>query len=439
MSDAIFHRNFSATYPIAVSGSGSVITDADGNDYLDAASGAVAANLGHGVREIADAMHAQALAIGFAHTLRFETDALARASELVAALAGNPLNTVYFASSGAEANEAAFKLARQIHLDGGAPGKHLVVGRWQNYHGNTLATLAAGGDMGRRSTYTPMLPPTAHVPTPDCAHCPLGRTFDDCAQQTQLPCVSVIEHEIKVLGPENVAAFICEPIVGSQQGALVPPAEYLLQVRELCDRYNIVLIVDEVMTGFGRTGEHFAFQAFDITPDIVTFGKGVTGGYAPLSGMIVHDRLIDIVRTQSNGVFRHGSTYSGHPVSVAAGQAALTYYREHRVLDNVRARSAELQSALTELADAHPGIADVRGRGLLMAFDLADAPEFPALTSEEFNARTQANGAIFYPGRGRFGGFVGQHLLIAPPLTATADEIARIVEILDTTLTECGR
>lgn len=439
MADAVFHRNFQTTYPVAVSGRGSVIRDAEGREFLDAASGAVAANLGHGVREIADAMHAQALEIGFAHTLRFETEALAHASRLVADLAGDLLNTVYFASSGAEANEAAFKLARQIQHDSGSPGKHLIIGRWQNYHGNTLATLAVGGDVGRRSSFTPMLPPSGHVPTPDCAHCPINRSFEECVQQSVLPCVAAIEHEILVLGSENIAAFICEPIVGSQQGAVVPPAEYLRQVRELCDRYGIVLIVDEVMTGFGRTGEHFAFQAFGMTPDIVTFGKGVTGGYAALSGMIVHDRLVEIVRNEGNGVFRHGSTYSGHPVSVAAGQAALQYYRDHHVLDNVRARSVELRDALEKLAAEHPGITDVRGRGLLMAFDLVETSAFATLTAEEFNAKTMANGAIFYPGKGRFGGFAGQHVLIAPPLTSTADEISRMVEILDMTLTECGR
>ena len=437
--DAIFHRNFSATYPIAVSGNGSVIIDTDGKEYLDAASGAVAANLGHGVHEIADAMHEQALAIGFAHTLRFETQALARAAELVAELAGDPLSSVYFASSGAEANEAAMKLARQVHLDSGEPGKHLVIGRWQNYHGNTLATLAVGGDVGRRSSYTPMLPPSAHVATPDCSHCPWKQAYERCAQEVTLPCVAAIEHEIAILGAENIAAFVCEPIVGSQQGAVVPPPEYLSQVRALCDKHNIVMIVDEVMTGFGRTGEHFAFQGFGVIPDIVTFGKGVTGGYAPLSGMIVHKQLVDVVREQSNGVFRHGSTYSGHPVSVAAGAAALTYYLEHHVLENARKRGEQLRDALELLAKSHAGIADVRGRGLLLAFDLVESPEFTPLTAEAFNARTMANGAIFYPGKGRFGGFRGQHVLVAPPLTSTPDEIARIVDVLDMTLTECGR
>jgi adenosylmethionine-8-amino-7-oxononanoate aminotransferase len=439
MTDAVFHRNFNTSYPIAVSGHGSVITDAEGNEYLDAASGAAAANLGHGVKEIADAMHEQALAIGFAHTLRFETQALQQASLLVSDLAGDSLNTVYFASSGAEANEAAFKLARQIHLDSGDTGKHLVIGRWQNYHGNTLATLGVGGDVGRRSSYTSMVPASSHVPTPDCSACPLNRSYEHCSKKPQLPCVAVIEHEIKVLGPENIAALICEPIVGSQQGALVPPEQYLRQVRELCTKFNVVMILDEVMTGFGRTGEHFAFQGLGVIPDIVTFGKGVTGGYAALSGMIVHDRLVDIVRSESNGVFRHGSTYSGHPISVAAGRAALTYYNEHDVLKNARERSRELQTALAKLAVEHPGIEDIRGRGLLMAFDLTESPEYSPLTAEEFNTRTTHNGAIFYAGKGRYGGFSGQHILIAPPLTATSEEISRIVEILDKTLTECGR
>jgi adenosylmethionine-8-amino-7-oxononanoate aminotransferase len=439
VNDAVFHRDFNVSYPTAVTARGCTITDATGKTYLDAASGAVAANLGHGITEIADAMHRQALAVGFAHTLRFETDALAHASQLVAELSGAPLSTVYFASSGAEANEAAFKLARQVHLDSGNTGKHLVIGRWQNYHGNTLATLGVGGDANRRPSFTPMFPPSDHISTPDCAACPLGRTIDECRQRGQLACVSELEQRIRQLGPENVAAFICEPIVGSQQGAIVPPDEYLQQVRDVCTRYNVVMIVDEVMTGFGRTGEDFAFQAYGIVPDIVTFGKGVTGGYAALSGMIVHDWLVESIRTRGNGVFRHGTTYSGHPVSVAAGEAALTYYREHHVLENARARGAELRSQLDELASRHRGIADVRGKGMLLAFDLVQSDEFSPLSAEAFNALSQANGAIFYPGKGRYGGFSGQHVLVAPPLTATTDDITAMVQVLDQTLTECDR
>jgi adenosylmethionine-8-amino-7-oxononanoate aminotransferase len=222
--------------------------------------------------------------------------------------------------------------------------------------------------------------------------------------------------------------------VGSQQGAVVPPQEYLAQVRELCDRHELLLIADEVMTGFGRTGRNFAVEHFGVTPDIITFGKGVTGGYAPLSGMVVHQRIVEAVVERSDGVFRHGYTYSGHPVSLAAGNAALRYYRDHRVLDNAVVQGLYLREQLDGLQLRHPLMGPVRGAGLLLAFDVLPVTD-PWVTSEQLNAVATSYGAVFYPGSGAVDGVRGQHLLIAPPLTIASGEVDLLVEVLDRALT----
>lgn len=417
---------------MAVRAEGVYITDDTGKRYLDASSGAVAANLGHGVQEIVDAMAAQAGQVAFAHTLRFETHVLHRAADKIAALAPAGLGTVFFASGGSEANEAAIKLARQFHLDRGNPGKHLVIGRQQSYHGNTLGALSAGGDVVRRTSFGPILLAFPHVPA-----LPLhGEDESEYASEAGglLPAAGHLGRVIAEVGAENVAAFICEPIVGSQQGGLVPPQDYLAQVRRLCDEHDILLIVDEVMTGFGRTGKNFAVEHFGVTPDILTFGKGVTGGYAPLSGMVVADKIVNTIRDCSDGVFRHSYTYSGHPVSVAAADAALAYYADHQVLENVVRQSDYLWARLQELQARHPRMSGLRGRGLLLGFDLIDLEGTLPLTSEEFNQCAMDNGAVFYPGRGAIDGVRGQHLLIAPPLTIRRQDVDRLIDILDQTL-----
>lgn len=433
--DHVFHRNLLKKYPVAVRAAGVYIFDNDGNAYLDASSGAVAANLGHGVQEIVDAMAAQASQVAFAHTLRFETPVLVETASRIADLSPDGLETVYFASGGSEANEAAMKLARQFHLDSGRTGKHLVIGRWQSYHGNTLGALSAGGDVGRRTSFSPMLAPYPHISAPKNEPLELVSPHD-CGPGDQFDYIGEFEQVITRVGAENISAFICEAIVGSQQGAVVPNPKYLGQVRELCDRYDIVLIVDEVMTGFGRTGKNFAVEHFGVTPDIITFGKGVTGGYAPLSGMIVHDRIVDVIRECSDGVFRHGYTYSGHPVCLAAGNAALTYYTDNGVLENVVDQGRYLRGQLDELQSRQPRMGPVRGRGLLLGFDLLDVPGRRHITSESFNEMAMQNGAIFYPGKGRIDGIRGQHLLIAPPLTIQRVDIDLMVDVLEQTLTD---
>ncbi|PLS08395.1 aminotransferase family protein [Neobacillus cucumis] len=440
-NDYVFHRDLKKEYPIITHGVGSYLIDENGKKYLDACSGAVAANLGHGIPFIGEAMADQAKKAAFVHTMRFETKALHQLAETIGKMAPDQLNKVYFTTGGSEANESAMKLARQYHRDAGRSQKHIVIGRWQSYHGNTIGSLSAGGDVKRRHAYTPNLLNYAHVYSPYCHRCPYDRQHDDCLSNQNWTCVTDIERTILELGPENVSAFIAEPIVGSQQGAVPPPPGYFEKVRELCDRYEIVLIIDEVMTGFGRTGTNFATEQIRITPDIITFGKGVSAGYAPLAGMIVHDRLIEGLIQNSDGKFIHGYTYSGHPVAVAAGLAALDVYKRERVLDNVIKQGDYLFNRLLELKQKHTYIADVRGRGLLIGIELVRDRELDLLfdpaekAADRLNGIAMELGAVFYPGAGSIDGTKGEHLIISPPLNAIKKEIDEIVRILDESLT----
>lgn len=439
MADHVFHRDFTHEYPIITHGKGIYLYDKDGKRYIDACSGAVAANLGHGNQAIADAMAEQAKRAAFVHTMRFETEVLFQLAEKIAKVSPVPLNKVYFTSGGSEANESAIKLAKQYHNGAGNPEKHIVIGRWQSYHGNTLGSLSAGGDSKRRQLYTQNLLDFKHVYSPNCIRCPYQRRIDDCNQERNWSCVKDIEKLIIEVGPEQISSFIAEPIVGSQLGSVSPPDSYFKEIRKLCDEYNIILIVDEVMTGFGRTGTHFAIEHFDFTPDIITFGKGVSAGYSPLGGMIVHDRLIEGLIQNSQGKFAHGYTYSGHPVSVAAGITVLKILDEDNVLANVNIQGKYLLEQLNLLKERYPIIWDVRGKGLLMGIELVSNPKgepFPASVSasQEINRMAMQLGAVFYPGTGSINGYEGDHLLIAPPLKVTRIEIDEILTILEQAL-----
>ncbi|MBM7691190.1 adenosylmethionine-8-amino-7-oxononanoate aminotransferase [Peribacillus deserti] len=433
--DHVFHRDLSKKYPLITHGKGSYLYSEEGTRYLDACSGAVAANLGHGIEEIASAMANQAKRAAFVHTLRFETPVLYKLSEKIARFAPDGLNKVYFTSGGSEANESAIKLARQFHRDAGKPEKHVVIGRWQSYHGNTFGSLSAGGDIKRRQVYTPNLLHFTHIHSPNCLRCPFQRDKGDCDSRQDWSCSTSLEQLILEVGPQNVSAFIAEPITGSQLGSVVPPDNYFKEVRRICDQYDVLLIADEVMTGFGRTGKTFAIEYFDVIPDIITFGKGISAGYAPLAGMIVHDRLIKGLIQNSKGKFVHGYTYSGHPVSVAAGLAVLDIYEREKILENVVEKGNYLLQKLIELKREIPLIFDVRGKGLLLGLEFAaDAEGTPfkqdLQITERINEKAIELGAVFYPGSGTINGYLGDHLIVSPPLNSKTNEIDELVHIL---------
>lgn len=436
LRDPVFHRDLKMNYPIITHGEGVYLYDQTGKKYIDGSSGAVAANLGHSNKKIAQAMFEQANKIGFVHTLRFETKVLHDLANKIVEMAPNTLNKVYFTSGGSEANESAIKLARQYHRDKGDKDKHIVIGRWQSYHGNTLGSLSVGGDVKRRKPYTANLIKTEHINSPYCFRCPFNKSKNECAMEENYSCVTELERKIIELGAENVSAVIMEPIVGSQQGAVVPPINYFKKVREICDKYDVILIIDEVMTGFGRTGSNFAIEQFGIEPDILTFGKGVSAGYAPLAGMIVSDKIIEGILTNSDGKFIHGYTYSGHPVSVAAGLAALEIYEEENILQNCQNISKYLVEQLKQLKAHTNIISDIRGRGLLIGLELVKDNENNHVFDPKVQASNRINsiamelGAIFYPGSGGIDGLHGEHLIISPPLNVNKKEIDELVSIL---------
>lgn len=430
-SDAVFHRDLNAEYPIVDYGRGIYLHTLDGRTFLDASSGAVAANLGHGVPEIADAIQTQARRVGFAHTLRFETEALHEAATRICSVAPSHLERVFFASGGSEANESAFKLARQWHLSRGDADRHLVIGMWGNYHGNTLASLAVGGDADRRRHYSPMLPRTLRLPS--------WREIDPHRMPDALESLIVRE------GRQNIAALILETFVGSQLGAYEPPHEVLRALAEICRRHGVLLITDEVMTGFGRCGSHFAFERAGLEPDLVTFGKGVTGGYAPLSGVIVSASIVKQIR-EGGGIFNHGYTYSGHPVAAAAASAALALYAEKRLWENALEQGRRLKEGLAGLARQESGlIADVRGAGLLLALEFERAVLSPG-GATDVNRVAMQHGLVLYPGSslmtssgdesGERGLLRRHHVLIAPPLNIDDSGVSDLLRRLEATLAD---
>lgn len=436
VKDSVFHRDLKMNYPLITHGEGIYLFDDTGKKYIDASSGAVAANLGHSNEKIAKAMYDQATKVGFVHTMRFETKVLHQLAAKIVQMAPSSLNKVYFTSGGSEANESAIKLARQYHRDKGDKDKQIVIGRWQSYHGNTLGSLSIGGDIKRRKPYTPNLIKTEHVYSPYCRQCPYNRDQNICRKNNDHSCVTDLERKIVELGAENVSAVIMEPIVGSQQGAMVPPDGYFKRIREICDKNDIVLIIDEVMTGFGRTGTNFAIEQFGIEPDIMTFGKGISAGYAPLAGMIVNDKITNGILENSEGKFMHGYTYSGHPVLAAAGLASLEIFEEEAVLQNCQKVSKYFFERLKKLKDSSSIISDIRGRGLLIGIEFVRDKDKNILfdpseqVSNKINKIAMGLGAIFYPGSGGIDGIHGEHLIISPPLNINKREIDEIIEIL---------
>lgn len=432
-NDYVFHRDFNKQYPIITHANGVYLFDEIGKRYLDASSGAVSVNLGHGVTEITQEIYKQAQQVAFVHTVRFETPVLQKLSYEIAKLTPATLNRTFFASGGSEANESAIKFAHQYHFDRGDFKKNLVLGSWNSYHGNTLGALSAGGDEKRRDIYSSILNEFPHIQTPE---------FNDETEKV-LKDIEVVKQTISDIGKEHISALIIEPISGSQKGAMPLPEIYLKGLREICDEYNIILIVDEVMTGFGRTGENFAIDHYNLVPDILTFGKGISGGYAPLSGMVVHDRLVDSLLEYGEGTFKHGLTFSGHPVSVAAGYAALQFYTQNYILENCRTQSKYLIEKLQELMSMHKSIKEIRGKGLLIGLELGynrnDNNYFTSdySPSTHLNKLAIGNGAVFYPGsRNTRDERHSEHLIIAPPLTIKSNEIDELIEILHISLLE---
>ena len=424
----VFPRHSGAQMKTAVAGEGCYLIDSAGKRYFDGSGGAAVSCLGHGDREVTAAAKAQLDRLAFAHTGFFTSEPAEALADLLAAEAPGDLDRVYFVSGGSEAVEAALKLARQTHVERGEPQRRHLIARRQSYHGNTLGALAAGGNLWRRSQFEPMLIDVSHIaPCFEYAEKRPDETVEAYGQRV----AQELEDEILRLGPDSVMAFLAEPVVGATLGAVSAVPGYFKRIREICDRYGVLLILDEVMCGMGRTGHLFACEAEGITPDIVTIAKGLGAGYQPIGAMICTGAIYDTI-SRGSGFFQHGHTYIGHPVAAAAGLAVVRAILERGLLPRVRDMGARLDAALVAVLGQHPHVGDIRGRGLFRGVELvADretkTPFDPAqrLAGRLKEAAFEA-GLICYPMGGTRDGRAGDHVLLAPPFILEDSHIDEI-------------
>ena len=426
----ILHRGIGATLPHAASAQGVYITDTSGRRYLDGSGGAAVTSVGHAHPEVLAAMRAQIDHLCYAHTAFFTTDAAEALAEKLVDLAPEGLNYVYLVSGGSEAVEAALKMARQYFVEVGAPQRRHIIARRQSYHGNTIGALATGGNAMRRQQFQPILPETHHV-SPCYAYRDKG--VDESSEAYTARLADELEAKILALGPEEVMAFVAEPVVGATLGAVGSVADYFKRVRAICDKYGVLLILDEVMCGMGRTGTVFACEQDGVIPDIVTIAKGLGGGYQPIGAVMLSDKIYASFANGS-GQFQHGHTYIGHPVAAAAANKVVEIIARPETLANVNTMGARLQSGLETALAASPHVGDIRGRGLFRGIEIvADrAHKTPFDPTKKIHAKIKrqamARGLISYPMGGTIDGTYGDHILLAPPYIIEPSDIDLIIE-----------
>lgn len=428
----ILHRMLSKTYPTAAGGEGMVLRDRDGREHIDASGGAAVSCLGHGHPDVLAAMHAQIDKLAYAHTSFFTTDAAEELADHLIARAPAGIEAVYFCSSGSEAIEACLKLARHYFVERGETRRVNFISRRQSYHGITLGALSVGGRMKDRAPFEQMLMQGHHI-SPCYEY--RGRRDDETSEEYALRVADELEAKILELGPETVCAFVAETVVGATLGAVPAAPGYFKRIREICDRHGVLLILDEVMSGMGRTGTLHACEQEGIAPDLMAIAKGLGGGYAPIGAMLASKRIVETVR-QGSGVFPHSQTYVGHPLACATALAVQKVIERDDLLANVRKQGARLEQRLRERFGNHHHVGDIRGRGHFWGVEIvADrstkAPFDPAL---KLNARikqaAQERGLLIYPMGGTADGTAGDHVLLAPPFIIDAATVDTIVERL---------
>jgi len=428
----VFHRHLHVTPPVAVGGRGIFVRDSAGREYLDACGGAAVSCLGHGHPDVLAAMHAQIDALAYAHTSFFTSQpAEALADELIrTAPAG--MSHVYFVSGGSEAIEAALKMARQYFVEIGQPQRAKFVARRQSYHGNTLGALAVGGNEWRRRQFAPLLIDVEHV-----APCYPYRDQrpDETPEAYGQRLADELDATIRRLGPDTVIGFVAETIGGATAGVLVPVPGYFKAVREVCDRHGVLLILDEVMAGMGRSGTLYASEQEGIVPDLVTIAKGLGGGYQPIGAVLAQKKIVDAMSAGS-GFFQHGHTYLGHPVACATALAVQRVIERDGLLAKVRERGVQFGRVLCEKLGDHPHVGDIRGRGLFFGIELvADrTTKVPFDPAKQLHARVKregmARGLMTYPMGGTIDGRQGDHIVLAPPFIVAEEHLAEIVRRL---------
>lgn len=432
----VFYRNLHYSYPLINHGKGAYLYDTNGKKYLDASGGAAVVNIGHGVKEVAGAILSQAQKVGYISGMHFSHLPVENLAEQLSKLLPFSEGKVYFLTSGSEAIEASIKLARQYWVERGQETKFRLISRKPSYHGNTLAALSVSAREHYKDIYRPMLMESSKIPAPYCYRCFWEEEYPDC----QIKCAYELEKNIQKLGKENVSAFITEVIGGASLGAAVPPAEYFQIVRKICDEYELLLIVDEVMTGAGRTGKWLACHHFDFTPDIIVMGKGITGGYFPLSALAAKKNIVDSI-SKADRSFLHAQTYSHHPVGCSAGLATLDFIKKNKLVEKSskmgKAFTEELSSLLT-----HPHVGDIRGKGLFLGIEFVEDKNSkkPFVREkkyvENFLTKAMERGLILWPNVGHADGINGDLILLAPPFIITQKEISQISKILGMVLEE---
>ncbi len=435
---SVLHRNLHQTLPLAVGGEGIHLIDAEGKRYIDASGGAAVSCLGHSHPAVIAAIRDQVGRLPYAHTSFFANEP----SEALAAFLierappGFAGGRVAFCGSGSEATEIALKLARQYHLERGDVARSHFISRFGSYHGNTLGALAVGGHPGRREPYAPMLMPSSQI---EACHVYRNRLDDETEETYGRRAADALETEILRVGPENVAAFIVEPVGGATMGCVPPVTGYFARIRQICDTHGVLLIADEVMCGMGRTGRLFALAEDGVSADIVTVAKGLGAGYQPIGAVLASGAVVEALYAGS-GKLANGHTYMSHPVACAGALAALTAVEEEGLLDRVRSLGEELLRLLTDAFGNHRNVGDIRGRGLFYAVELvadrASKAPFPAALgiADKIRSEAMANGLICYPSSGGVDGVNGDHVLIAPPFICSAADLATIVSRLTQTV-----
>ncbi|GER15327.1 aspartate aminotransferase family protein [Variovorax boronicumulans] len=425
----VFHRHLRQTPPVAASAQGMFIRDAEGREYLDASGGAAVSSLGHGHPEVMAAMHAQIDTLAYAHTSFFTSEVAEQLADELIGSAPEGMSHVYLVSGGSEAVESALKMARQYFVEIGQPQRTHFIARRQSYHGNTLGALAVGGNAWRREPFAPILVPATHV-----APCYPYREqrADESAEQYGLRLADELEAAIVAQGADRVIAFVAETVGGATAGVLTPVPGYFKAVRAVCDKYGVLLILDEVMCGMGRTGSLHACEQEGVVPDLMTIAKGLGGGYQPIGAVLAQRRIVEAM-SKGSGFFQHGHTYLGHPMACAAALAVQQVIRRDGLVAKVRDDGIAFGAMLAEALGEHPHVGDIRGRGFFWGVELvadraSKQPFDPALA---VNARLKKDamvrGLLCYPFGGTVDGRQGDHVLLAPPYIATRDHLHEIV------------
>jgi len=426
----VFHRRLDYNYPIIKYGKGIYLFDENGKKYIDAASGAAVTSVGHCHPEVCDKIKQLSEKIVYLHNSQYSTDLMENYAKELCSLSNGVYNKVFFVSSGSEAIESAIKLARQFHCNNKNEKKYKLIARWPSYHGSTIASLSLTGKAAVKKYYVPYLLDVEHIRAPFCYHCPYDKSPEDC----NVPCAYELKEIIDRIGSEYISAFVFEPVIGSSAGAVVSPDKYYEVIQSICKEKDILLISDEIMCGFGRIGEWFAFHKFEITPDITVLGKGIAGGYVPLSAIFCNDRIFNTIK-EASGSFLHGLTFENAPFGVGVGNIILSIIKKYKYVKNSQEMGLKLKQGLKSELALHNRVGDIRGLGLFCAVEIVKDKEnripFERKMgiSEKIVTYGMEKGINLYYSIGFMQNGDGDAILFAPPLSVNSEEIDEITRL----------